>query len=140
MAKIGFARSGRDNELVVGDAALADQHGAARHVDAGNCAQDHVRVWLSSQNAAYRCGNVGRRQGCGRHLIQERLEQVVVAPVDHGHISVDLSQSHSRRKPAETGADNHDVQPSSRYRSEAEFSRCNSVDEPIHFVTSSSKC
>ena len=39
MAEVGVARSGRDDELVVGDAALADQRGALGGVVAGDRAQ-----------------------------------------------------------------------------------------------------
>ena len=111
VSKIVFACPGGDDQQVVRDMAIADQHGAARRVDVGNRPEDHIRVRLPGENAADRRGDVGGRQGRGRHLIQKRLEQVVVAPVDHGHIGGELAEPLRRGQPAEPGTDDDDMRP-----------------------------
>jgi hypothetical protein len=57
-----------------------------------NRPEDHMGIRLPCENAADRRGDVGGRQDRGRHLVQKRLEQVVVAPVDDGHIGRDLAE------------------------------------------------
>jgi len=84
VTEIGFARAGSDHQLVVGNAALADQHGAACDIDAGDGAEDHLGIRPPRENAADRCRDVGGRQCRGGDLIKQRLEQVMVALVDHG--------------------------------------------------------
>jgi len=84
--EIGFACAGGDDQLVIRDAAVADQYGAPSRVDTGDSAEDHVRVYLTREDATDRRRYIGRRQGRGGDLIKQWLEEVVVAPIDDGDV------------------------------------------------------
>ena len=53
-------------------------------------------------------GAVARRQRARRHLVEQRLEQVVVRAVDQRHVDVGAPQPLRGGKPAEAAADDHD--------------------------------
>ena len=53
-------------------------------------------------------GAVARGQRAGRHLVEQRLEQVVVHPVDERHVDVGAAQLARGGEPAEAAADDHD--------------------------------
>jgi hypothetical protein len=52
-----------------------------------------------------------------RELIQQRLKQVVVRPVDDGDIDLGAPQRLRRKESAESAADDHDVMPAACCRS-----------------------
>ena len=85
VVEVGVVGAGRDDERVVGDrAAVGEQDLAPLGVDADRLAEDDRRVALLAQDRAQRLGDVARRQRAGRDLVEQRLEQVEVAPVDQG--------------------------------------------------------
>src|SRR4030095_13422603 len=49
------------------------------------------------------------RQPARRHLIEQRLEEMVVAPVDDGDVGIGAGEVRCSAQAAETGADNDDV-------------------------------
>jgi len=132
MSKIVFARPGGDDQQVVRDAAIADQHTATRRVDAGNRPEDHMGIRLRCENAADRRGDVGGRQGRSRHLVQKRLEQMVVAPVDHGHIGGDLAEPLRRGQAAKAGSDDDDARPRNASRGALALGYVGPPDNAIH--------
>ena len=109
MAEIGVARAGRDHELVIGQAAVADQHRTAVEIDAADRAEHDIGVRLPSQNAADRPGDVGRRQSRGCNLVQQWLKEMIVAAVDDRHVRRRSAEMGRGLQPAETGADNNDA-------------------------------
>jgi hypothetical protein len=57
-------------------------HLLAGQIDPGDLCHQHAGVLLPPQHAANRDGNVGRVQGGGRDLVEERLEGVVVLAIE----------------------------------------------------------
>ena len=92
-------------------AALADQHRAARNIDAGDRRQDHPCIGLDPDNAADRSSDVGGRQDRGGDLVQKRLEEVVVAAIDDGHLGRGPAEMQRGLQSAEPGAYNDDALP-----------------------------
>ena len=90
-------------------APLADAHLSLLQVDARDLSQQHLRIFLPAQNAAHRSGNFCRRQSCGRDLIQQRLEQVMIAAIDHRHLHSSGAQGMRGIQSTETGPDNDDA-------------------------------
>ena len=82
MTEISVLRAGGDNQIVEGDAAPLGDHGLALDVDAADLRQDDIDVVSVAENAADRRRDVRRRQACGRHLVKQRLEQMVVVLID----------------------------------------------------------
>ena len=89
VAEVGVARAGRDDERVVVEHALGaaaghrrEQHLAPLEVEAATSPSSDLHVALALEHAAQRRGDLARRQRARRHLVEQRLEEVEVAPVD----------------------------------------------------------
>ena len=111
VAEIGVPRAGREHQRVVGQGAIVERDRAALLVDAVHLAQQHVHVGRAAQDGADRRRDLGRRQAGGRDLVEQRLEQMVVAPVDDGDVGIGTGQRAGGAQPAEARADNDDVRP-----------------------------
>ena len=112
MAEVGVARAGGDDQGVVREAkAVPELDDPCVRVDPGGLAQQHGRVALPAEDGAQRLRDVTRRQRAGRHLVEQRLEQVVVAPVNQRHRDpvAGLAQLAGSVQPGEAAADDDDA-------------------------------
>jgi hypothetical protein len=113
VTEIGVPRAGRDDQPVVRHAALGprvrsgDLDLARACIDAGHAAEQDGCSALAPQDAADRLRDVGWRKGGRRDLVEKRLEQMVVAPVDQGDLHLLLAERHGRAEAAESRADDH---------------------------------
>ena len=64
-----------------------------------------VRLCVACQEAADRPGDLGCCKDRGRHLIEQRLKQMMVATVDQGDLHRRPFQVANKLKPGETGSD-----------------------------------
>ncbi len=64
-------------------------------------------VAVLPDHVADRRGDLARRQHAGRHLVEQRLEQVVVAPVDQRHVDRHVPEQPRGEEAAEAPADDH---------------------------------
>ena len=88
----------------------------------GNLADDehHLGVFLLREQRADRKRDLGRRQRRHRHLVEQRLEQVVIGAVDQQNLDVFAAQPTRRGETAETTADDdHALSPST-----TDWARC----------------
>ena len=86
-------------------------------VDRGHVGQLHGRVLLALQDVASRRSDLSRREDPGRDLVQQRLEEMVVRPVDQRQLDRRVAEKPGREKSAESGADDHDsVRDGARHR------------------------
>ena len=100
-----------DDERVVRDRpTVGELDLTASDIDAHGLAEDHRRVALLAEQRAERLGDVARRQRAGGDLVQQRLEQVEVAPVDQRQpdLGVD-AETASGVQPGEPAADHDDA-------------------------------
>ena len=113
VAEVGLAGAGGDDQLVVGVHGGAAQHGrgdrAGGEVDVGDLAEDDAGVLLAAQDLAGRGGDLALGQDAGRHLVEQRLEQVVAGLADQRDVDVGLAQPLGGEQPAESGADDDDA-------------------------------
>ena len=110
MAEIGMAGAGREDQRVEADRPFAlQQHLPVRPVDAGNRAEQRGDVLVAAQQEADRPGDLRGRQRSRRDLIEQRLEQMMIALVDHGDPDWRASEVARGFEPAEAGADDDDV-------------------------------
>jgi len=109
MAEIGVRRAGRDHEMIVGDCGGSRLDPPIGGVDAGDLGHQHGGVALMAQDGTDRPGDLGGRERGGCDLIEQRLEAVMVLPVDHGDVDRGARERRGGREAAETGADDHDV-------------------------------
>ncbi len=100
----------RDDQRVVRDrAAIREKDLATLRVDPGRFAEQHRGVPVAAQDRAQRLGDVAGGQGAGGDLVEHRLEQVVVAPIDQRQAHAWLAtEPASGVQPAEPATDHHD--------------------------------
>ncbi len=72
-------------------------------------AEQGGEVALPAKQMPHRRGDGRRRQSGGCHLVQQRLEQVVVGPVHQRDFHRGVAQRAGRLQPAEAAADDHDA-------------------------------
>jgi hypothetical protein len=108
MSEISVPRPARHDQPVVWHAPLADQDLAGYRIDARHATEQDRRVALAPQDTADRLRDVGGRQARRRDLVEQRLEQMVVAPIDQGDLHLLVAERHRCAEAAEPGADDHD--------------------------------
>ena len=69
--------------------------------------EEHGRVALTPKDAADRLRDVGWRERGGCRLVEERLEEMVVASVDDGDLNGRVLERSRRGQPAEPGTDDY---------------------------------
>ena len=74
-------------------------------------AQEHLRVLLPAQDHPGRRGDLARGDDAGRHLVQQRLEQVVRGLGDQLDVDIGSLERLDDVQPAETGPDDDDLVP-----------------------------
>ncbi len=77
--------------------------------DLGDIGEEHLGVLLPSKQPADRRGNVGGGDRRCRHLIQQRLEDVVVRTIQHRQIDGRIAKRACRVEATEASADDDDV-------------------------------
>ena len=84
---------------------------ARDHIDRAHLVVENRDVFLAAEDLPQRCGDVGcgERRGC--HLIKQRLEQVMVAPVDQDHVDVRALERTHGPEATEAAADHDDPGP-----------------------------
>ena len=113
MAEVGLAGAGRDDQAVVGNrervaVGAHRRHGPGLQVEARHLGQlDPTLRWRRSTLRIGGATSPSERMP-GRHLVEQRLEQVVVRPVDQGHLDRGAPQEARREEPAEAAADDDD--------------------------------
>src|SRR5262249_3937324 len=105
MAEISVLSAGRDYQEIIWNRPVADENMPSFHVKAGDLAEIDLRIALSVKDAAYRRCNIRGRKAGGCDLIQERLEKVVIAPINHDDLQRRVLERVCRRQSAEAGAD-----------------------------------
>ena len=109
----GRSRSGRAPaariEVVVGQRAVGEDEASAGQVDRARPRPAAPSTFAGARRIErMRRGDVARVRRRGRHLVEQRLEEVVVAPVDEGHVDRRRRAARGRVEPAEAAAhDDH---------------------------------
>ena len=113
MAEVALSGAGRQYQIIIRDAAfragclVAHPYLAARGVYIRHFGQQHVGIALAPQDVADGRGDVGGREICSRHLIEQWLKDIMVVAVNDGDVSRGLAQLQRRLQPAEARADDH---------------------------------
>ena len=111
MTEVGLSRSGGDDQAVVRDVCLladrVEHHFVRAEVDVLDLSEQRPRVGLVAQHVTDRRGDVSLREYAGSHLVQQRLEQVVVVAVHDCHIDRRPPQRTRGEQAAEPRPDDH---------------------------------
>jgi hypothetical protein len=113
--EVGLSSSGCDDQGVVGDlSAPADRferHTACVQVHVDHVAEQHARIGVAAEDVPDRWGDVALGHDAGRHLVEQRLEEVMVGAVDHGYVDRSVPQGLRGGQAAEARADYDDPVP-----------------------------
>jgi hypothetical protein len=109
--EVRLVRAGGDDQTVVPDLTTLTEcvhrNAAGIEIDIDDLAKDDSRILMVTKNFAdWRC-DVAFGKNPGRDLTQQRLNQVMIRPVDDRDIDIGAPQRFRRREPAESAADNH---------------------------------
>ena len=105
MAEIRVGDAGCDHKIIVGHLQRAGMDNACNGVDARHLREKYADIGLLPQDEPDRPGDIGRRQGRGGDLIQQRLETVMVLPVKQNDVHRRMRQRPRRFKSGKTAAD-----------------------------------
>jgi hypothetical protein len=86
-------------------------HDLAIEIEAGHIGELDAHVLVLAQYVPQRHRDLAGRKNSGAHLIQERLEEVVVASVDERHVDRHVAEEPARGKSTESAADDDDAVP-----------------------------
>ena len=116
MTEIARLHAGGDHQIVKAyfldpDARTIGVNGSGSQIDADNFAQDHRNILLLRFKLPNRRRNLGRRKDRRRHLIQKRLENVMIAPINHDDFGIAMAQRFCCRNSREAPADDNDLRP-----------------------------
>src|SRR5262249_13188193 len=107
VAEIAVPRTRGDDQEVICKPRLAERDLTQHRVYPGHFAQQPPYVGLGTEHSAQWCRNFCRRQPCRRHLIEQRLEKMIVVPVEQGDPAGCVSQSASRSEAAKAAAEDN---------------------------------
>ncbi len=110
VAEVGVGGAGGQQQVVVVQRAAighADLPGLL--VDGHHFAQPHFHIALVAEDVAQGCGDIRGGQAGSGHLVQQRLEQVMVAAVDQGDAYALAGQGTGGPEAGKTAADNNQV-------------------------------
>ena len=99
---------GQDEE-VVRHLAVAEDEALVAQVHAGGVGEEDGRIALPPQDVAQGRRDVRRGEASRGHLVQERLEDVVVVVIDEGDADGRAAQRSRGGEARETSADDDDV-------------------------------
>src|ERR1700734_2537942 len=84
---------------------------ARTQIDGRDLRQHHCEILLLLLNLANRGGDLGGRENRGRHLVEKRLKDVVIAPIDQNDIRIASFQRPRRCDSGKAAADDYDALP-----------------------------
>src|SRR6266542_2937728 len=109
VSEVGMPRSGCEDEEVVSDTTVGHDDVAGSGVHRDRVREQHLRVLLPAQDRTNRIGDVARRERRGRHLVEERLEEMVIAAIHDGDLNRGVAKCLRGREPSEARTDDDDA-------------------------------
>src|SRR5690606_12140300 len=104
-AEVVVDGSGSEHQIVVRHGSLADVYGLLLERDTVHLAEDDERVALSAEDHADRLRDIGRSERGACHLIEQRLEQVIVVAIDDDQLDGRAAQGARRPQAPEAASD-----------------------------------
>ena len=104
-SEIRVPRACSDHEKVVVQRPVRCDDSLVRDVDALRFAEDHLRIFLIAQNVTQRLRDVRGRERRRRHLIQQRLEEMMILAIQKREPHIRFLQSFRGLQPAKAAAD-----------------------------------
>src|SRR5581483_9148712 len=99
----------REHEIVVAGLAELMPDAAAVEVATGDLGHQHLEVGSLGKNRPDSLGDVGRGEAGRRHLVKQRLEKMMVLPVDQGDAPGPGREFPAKGHAAKTSPEHDDV-------------------------------
>src|SRR5256714_13255105 len=111
MTEVGVSRPSRDDQIVVWyfTQVIVDTHDAFLGIDLAHLRHQNFGIPQMTQYPADGSGDVARRQRRRRHLVQQRLKDEMIRPVDERDIDVGTSEDMRGGDSPEPAADDYDA-------------------------------
>jgi hypothetical protein len=82
---------------------------ARAQIDGRDFCKHHREIRLLLLDLTNRRRDLGGCQNRGRHLVEKRLKDVMIAPIDQNHLGIASFQGPRRRDPGKAAADDDDA-------------------------------
>src|SRR5206468_9689382 len=112
MSEIGVSSARREDKVVVLQLAIQKDHLSRADINGDGLGQKNPCIFLSAKDGAYRVGNIAGRQPGRGDLIQQRLEQMIIATIDDGDTDIAVLQGSRRPQAPEPRSHDDDVRES----------------------------
>ena len=83
--------------------------GAGIQIDGRDLGQHYREIRLLLLDLTNGRRDLGGRENRGRHLVEKRLKDVMIAPIDQNDLGIASFQGPRRRDPGKTAANDHDA-------------------------------
>ena len=123
VSEIGVHRAGGDDQIVVGQLEAVHLDDASLQIEAQHFAQQDFDVGVLGEDVANGRGDLSRRNTGSRHLVQQRLEGVMILAIEQRDLHRQTRQRLSSLQAAKAAADDDDPRTSIRIHSRT-FMRC----------------
>ena len=114
MTEVVVLGAGANDERVVGHrlegtltGSLAQPHQASVEIDIGRLREQDADVCVAAKDAPQRISDLRCGERSGRHLVDQRLEQVEVASIDQRDIHRKPGEAQGRLEASESAPDDH---------------------------------
>jgi hypothetical protein len=118
--------AGNEHKVIGQRGAVGQRHALRSAVDGSDLAQAHGDIALAGQDVAQRRGDVAGRQAGRRHLVEQRLKEVVVGAIDERDLQRRRSQRACAPQASEATADDDEMRLLRSFHAQtlAHFHRC----------------
>src|SRR5438094_2533187 len=103
-------RASRDDRVVIRNiGTVAELYHVARRIKPDDFAENNLDIFCAVKNSSDRLRDLARTEHGGRHLIKQRLKNMMIFAVDQSYIDRLVSERKCRPKTAEAAADDHNL-------------------------------
>ena len=94
--------------MVVGDRAALGEHLAGGKIHPGHSRHAESEISLPAEDRPHRIGDIRGGDPGGGHLVEQRLEEVIVVLIDQDHLHRGAGQLAGGAQPGKAGPDDDD--------------------------------
>jgi hypothetical protein len=109
MAEVAGDAAERHDEVIVLEAAVGHDDGARLEIDRLHLAEFAADVLIRAEDGAQRLGDLHRGQRAGGYLVQQRLEEVMILPVDECNLRLGVAQRLGHVQAGKAAPENDDA-------------------------------
>ncbi len=108
--KVGLRPRRKHQKISLICLSLSRRNGAGDEIDRDNLRHFHVHIGVGSEDTSQTESRIARRQFGGGHLVEQRLELLVIVLVEQGNPNISMrSQLTGAVQTGKTATDDHDV-------------------------------